>query len=400
MRAVVVGNGLAGTIAAKTIRELDAGSEIIVFAEEKHPYYPRPNLVEFLAGRLPFEKLFAFPADWAERMKIDMRLGVSLKAVHPGGPAVETDGGEIVPCDALLLANGARAAIPPIKGADGPDVYVLRTLDDALEIQKRLEDGGRVAVIGGGLLGLEIARALGESGTSVRVIEFFERLLPRQLDDRGSRILSERIAKMGIDVHLGAVTEEIRADATGLRLRLKDGREYASDIVIAASGVCPRIEPAAAAGLKTRKGVVVDDTLMTGAPGVYAAGDVAEHSGRSYGIIPAAFEQARVAAHNMLGSEKKYEGTVPFTTLKVVGLAVTSVGDVEPESDRDEVLFREQPEEGIYKKILIRDGVVAGAVWMGTRKGAAEIAKLAARKASVKKWKNELLDDAFDFSVV
>lgn len=400
MRAVIIGNGLAGTIAAKTIRELDASAEIIVFAEETHPYYPRPNLIEFLAGRLPYEKLFAFPVEWAERMKIDMRLGVSLKSIDPGGPAVETDGGETVPCDSLLLANGARAAIPPIKGAAGPDVYVLRTLDDALEIRKRLEDGGRAAVIGGGLLGLEIARALGEGGASVRVIEFFDRLLPRQLDDRGSRILSDRIAKMGIEVHLGAVTEEIRAHGTGLLLRLKDGREYASDIVIVAAGVCPRIEPAAAAGLKTRKGVIVDDMLRTDVPGVYAAGDVAEHSGRSYGIIPAAFEQARAAAHNMLGIEKKYEGTVPFTTLKVVGLAVTSVGAVEPESDRDEILFRERPEEGIYKKILIRDGTVAGAVWMGTRKGAAEIAKLAARKASVKKWKNELLDDEFDFSVV
>lgn len=387
-------------MAAKTLRELDASVEIIVFAEEKYPYYPRPNLIEFLGGKLSYEKLFAFPADWQERRRIDIRFETPLTEIHPEKRTVTTSAGEEVSYDALLLANGSQALVPPVRGADRPGVYSLRTLDDAMEIREKLPAEGRAAVIGGGLLGLEIARALRERGASVRVIEFFDRLLPRQLDGRGSRILLDLVEKMGIEVHLGAVTEEILGDEGGLRLRLKGGAEHQAEIVISAAGVRPCIEPAAAAGLKTGKGVIVDDALATSAPGVYAAGDVAEHGGTCYGIIPAAFDQARAVAHNMLGMDMPYKGTVPFTMLKVVGLAVTSVGAVEPETDGDEILVRESRDEGIYKKILIRDGVIAGAVWMGTRKGAVEITRLAARKALVDKWKNELLDDGFDFSVV
>ncbi len=398
MKAVIVGNGLAGTLAAKTLRELDAGVEIDVFGDEAHAYYPRPNLIEFLAGRLPYERLFAFPEGWAERQRIGLHLGEGISRLRPEEKAAETRTGKVVPYDALLLAAGAKASMPPMRGSGLKGVFVLRTLDDAMAIQDCLRGRTRAAVIGGGLLGLEIARALRTRGAEVRVVEVFDRLLPRQLDAAGADILKGQIERTGIVVRLGTVTEEILGDDEVRGLRFEGGGEVEADIVVCAAGVKPDVGLARDAGLKVGRGVVVDDRLRTSRPGIFAAGDIAEHRGRAYGLIPAAFEQCRAAAHNMLDMDLPYEGTVPSATLKVAGLFVTSAGIADPDGPGFEVLTRKSPEEGIYKKVVLREGRLAGAIWMGTKKGAAEIARLVAAAKDVSNVKNELLEEEFDLS--
>lgn len=398
MRTVVVGNGLAGTLAAKTLRELDGGVDIEVIGEESHAYYPRPNLIEFLAGRLPYERLFAFPGTWAERQRIGLHLGVRVTKILTEEKAVVTDSGRIFPYDALLLASGARASVPPLRGGDRKGVFVLRTLDDALAILDYLEGRTRVAVIGGGLLGLEIARALRTRGAEVRVIEFFDRLLPRQLDATGAAILKDQIERTGIAVRLGTVTEEILGDGQVRGLRFKGGDEAEAEVVIIAAGVDPDLELAREAGLRVERGIVVDDRLGTSRPGIFAAGDVAEHRGRVYGIIPASFEQARAVAHNMLSMDLPYQGTVASNTLKVAGLYVTSAGLAVQEEQTSEVLTRQAPEEGLYKKIVLREGRIVGAIWMGTKKGAAEIGRLVAGKKDVSTVKYDLFEESFDFN--
>lgn len=398
MRAVIIGNGLAGTLAAKTLRELDGDVTIDVFGEEAHPYYPRPNLIEFLAGRLPYERLFAFPQGWAERQRIGLHLGVKVSRIRAEEKAIETDSGRTVPFDVLLMANGARASIPSLRGSGRKGVFVLRTLDDALAILGRLEGRTKAAVIGGGLLGLEIARALRTRGAEVRVVEFLDRLLPRQLDETGAGILKDQIERTGIAVRLGTVTEEILGDVEVRGLRFEGGEEVEAEVVVVAAGVKPDIELAANAGLRVERGIMVDDRLRTSLPGVFAAGDVAEHRGRVYGMIPASFEQCRAAAHNMLGRDLPYEGTVSSATLKVVGLDVTSAGVAVPEGPGYKAVTRQVPEEGLYKKIVLREGRLVGAIWMGTKKGAAEICRLAALNKDVSGRENELLEDGFDFS--
>lgn len=398
MRTVVVGNGLAGTLAAKTLRELDGGVDIEVLGEESHAYYPRPNLIEFLAGRLPYERLFAFPGNWPERQRIGLHLGARVSKILTDEKAVVTDSGRIFPYDALLLANGARAFVPPLRGGDRKGVFILRTLDDALAILDYLEGRTKVAVIGGGLLGLEIARALRTRGAEVRVVEFFDRLLPRQLDATGAAILKGQIERMGIAVRLGTVTEEILGDGQALGLRFKGGDEAEAEVVIIAAGVAPDLELAREAGLRVERGIVVDDRLGTSRPEIFAAGDVAEHRGCVYGIIPASFEQARAAAHSMLSLDLPYKGTVPSTTLKVAGLYVTSAGLAVQEERTSEVLTRQTPEEGLYKKIVLREGRIVGAIWMGTKKGAAEIGRLVAAKKDVATVKHDLFEENFDFS--
>jgi nitrite reductase (NADH) large subunit len=398
MKIVIVGNGLAGTLAAKTARELDPEAGIEIFAEEKYAYYPRPNLIEFLAGRLPYEKLFAFPENWNVRQRIDVHLGAKVAKIRPAERTVETGSGGVFPYDALLLASGARAAVPPLTGSGLKGVFVLRTLDDALAILDHLRTHAHVAVLGGGLLGLEIARAIRGRGAEVSVVEFFDRLLPRQLDPAAAGILKHQIEKTGISVRLGAVSREILGAAEVRGIRFESGDEVEADLVVIAAGVKPELALAKDAGLTVERGVVVDERLRTSRPEIFAAGDVAEHQGRVYGIIPASFEQARAAAGNMLGMDMPYSGTVPSNTLRVAGLYVTSAGEVNPEARGHEVLVRSVPEDGLYKKIVLKEGRLVGAIWMGTKKGALEIGRFVALKKDVESRKGDLLEDTFDFA--
>ncbi|MDH4257208.1 MAG: FAD-dependent oxidoreductase [Candidatus Aminicenantes bacterium] len=400
MRVIIVGNGLAGTIAAKTLREQDKQVEVDIFSEEKYHYYPRPNLIEFLAGHLPLEKVFAFPEEWYGKQSINVHLAQPVAKLLPDSKEVETSGGKREKFDFLLLATGSKAFIPPIKGAEKQGVFTLRTLDDAFEIMESIKDHRRVVVIGGGLLGLETARALKTRGAEVEVVEFLDRLLPRQLDVRGAELLKHQIEKMGISIRLGLASEEILGQDKVTGLRFKGGKEIDTDATVVAAGVRADIRLAQEAGLETDKGLIVNDSLQTGVPEILAAGDVIQHAGRVYGIIPASFNQARIAAHNILGHGEKYEGTIPYNTLKVVGIDLTSVGLVNPEDESYEEFRLERAEQGIYKKIVVQDGKIVGLIFLGTKKGVNEISRLISEKKNVEKWKESLLDENFDYSVV
>jgi nitrite reductase (NADH) large subunit len=400
MNVVIIGNGLAGTIAAKTLRETDARAEIHIYAQESVLYYPRPNLIEYIAGRLPYGRLFAFPEAWYADRKIEVRLGTPVERIFASSREIEIGGGRRVSFDALLLANGASSFVPPMSGSERNGVFSLRTLDDAQAILAYAESHPRVAVIGGGLLGLEIARALRVRGAEVDIVEFFPYLLPRQLDPRGGELLKAEIEKSGIRVHLGLATEEILGSPDVRGLRFKGGREIQVDMAIVAAGVRPNLKLAQEAAIQTDRGVVVNDFLETNVPGIYAAGDGVQHKGRTYGIIPASFDQARTVAANILGQKKSYAGTVPSNTLKVAGIQLTSVGLVNPDGGEYEEHRYHNAEEGIYKKIVLLNGQAVGAIWMGTRNGVDGITRAVMKKANVARWKDDLFQETFDFSVL
>ncbi len=399
MKILIVGNGLAGTIAAKTLRELDQRVEIEIYAEEKYHYYPRPNLIEFLAGNLPFEKLFAFPETWFKEQRIAVHLGKPVQKIFPDSNEVEV-AGKRQTYDVLFLANGSYAVIPLFKGTDKKGVFTLRTVEDSLQILDYLKNHQRIVVVGGGLLGLETARALKARGAKVDVVEFFDRLLPRQLDGQGASHLKSQIEKMGIRIHLGLATEQILGQDEVKGLRFKGGKEIMTEMAIVAAGVKPSIQIAKDAGLETDQGLIVDDYLQSSRPKIFAAGDAVQHKGKVYGIIPASFNQARIAALNILGQKKTYEGTVYSNTLKVVGIDLSSIGNVNPEEGTSEQYRKEKKEEGLYKKVVVQDGILVGAIWLGTKKGVNEISRAITQKINVEKWKDSLLEDDFDFSVL
>jgi nitrite reductase (NADH) large subunit len=399
MKAIILGNGVAGTMTARTLRELDSSAEIMIISQERYPYYPRPNLIDFLAGDLPLERIFAFPADWAAKQRIEIQLGKEVTGLNPARMAVEVDRKEWVQGDKIVLATGASPLLPGIPGIDRKGVFSLRTLDDALSLLEFLARGPEVVILGGGLLGLEIGRAILNRGLKqVTVVEYFNRLLPRQLDEIGARLLQSQLEKMGLRFLLGKEAVEISGQETVSQVKFKDGSSLSAGAVVIASGIKPRLELASTAGLAVNRGVLVDDYLQTSQPGIYAAGDVSEHRGRIYGLIPAAFDQARVVAYNLAGQIRKYEGTVPANTLKVAGIFLTSAGQILPEGEGFEVLTRLDEEHGLYKKLVLKDGQLVGAIWLGSKKGSVEITRLVQARKNPGPYKSDLLADDFDFS--
>jgi nitrite reductase (NADH) large subunit len=312
VKYLVAGGWAAGTAAAQYLRKLDPSSEITVVDAESVPYYPRPDLIEYLAGRKSRDQLFVHGANWYGENRITLISARRIVHLHLAEHEVTLDDETVLPYDKLLLANGASPFVPPLPGADQAGVFTLRTLDDADALVARTVPDATAVIVGGGLLGLEAARALAERGAKATVVEFAGRLLPNQLDERSAEMLLEHLRTLGVTVLLSAESQEITTRERGAAgVQLKDGRFTQGDFVLFSTGVRPNVTVAREAGIATGRGVQVDDSLQTSAPDVYAAGDVVEHRGRVYGIIPPCLEQARIAAQNMVSpGAATYEGSI------------------------------------------------------------------------------------------
>jgi len=369
MRHVIVGNGVAGITAATELATRHAG-EIVVYTTERYPYYFRPQLPRFLAGELAQERLFARPPAWYDEQGIRVHLGQAVVRLLPDQHRVVLADGSEVAYDRLLLATGAVPAVPPVEGAGRRGVFTLRTLDDALAIREYAARSRHAVVIGGGLLGLEAARGLLGLGLTVTVLEFFSRLMPRQLDEEGAALFRVLVERLGLQVTLNARTQAFLGDEAVQGVRLEDGREIPAQMVLVCTGVRCNADLAAAAGLTVNRGVVVDTRMSTSVPDIYAAGDLASFNGRSWGIIPQARAQALVAAANMAGEEATYEEVVPSTTLKITGIDLTSCGVAVPEGEGFLELRHTDPAAGIYRKLVLQGDVAVGAIVIGDRDAA------------------------------
>ena len=242
---------------------------------------------------------------------------------------------------------------------------------------------------------MEAARALRALGVGVTVLELAPHLLPRQLDAQGGGLLRELIGAMGIDVVVGAATQAVVGEEWATGVELKDGERIDGDLTLISAGIRSNVDLARSAGLEVNRGVVVDEHLQTSAEDIYAAGDVAEFEGRVYGIIPAALEQARAAALNMLGETSIYQGTMFSNTLKVVGIDCASIGVVHPEGEGYEELM--SIGAGVYKKFVLEDGHLVGAILLGDTKDVAPISRLIRQKADVSAHIEVLLNEGFDW---
>ncbi len=366
MRFVIVGGGVAGITAALELASHKLGT-VEVYSDEEYPYYYRPQLTEFLAGGVTLERLLRRDLTWYKGRGINVYLGCSVSRVEPNAKTITLVDGTTVPYDKLLLATGSVPFVPPLSGSDKPGVYTWRTLADTLELEKWASACGKTIVLGGGLLGLEAARGLLGFCGHVTVLEFFPRLLPRQLDAEGAAVLQRFVESLGINVIVGAQTEAILGERAVSGVRLKDGREFPAGMVLVAAGVRCNARLAQEAGLTVERGIVVDDRMATSAPDIYAAGDVAVYKGYSWAIAPIAQAQGRVAALNMAGEETHYDVVVPSTTLKVVGIEVSSVGTVNPESeDYIEIRARDQAAD-VYKKIVLHEGRIVGSIVINSK---------------------------------
>ncbi len=406
MKFVIIGNGIAGITAARTISAAAPGAHIEIYTDETHPYYWRPRLISLLAGRLSPEDMYVYPPEWYAERGIVVHLGARARGLDISRQRLLLGDGDEVSYDRLLLATGSSPVLPPLAGIEKDGVFTLRSIEDAVAINSRAEEclvaGSREAVlIGGGLMGLESANALRSLGLQVTVLEQGPWLLHKQVDQQGGKVLQEQIEGLGIGFMLGAVPESILGDEAVSGVLLANGISVSTSLLLCSAGVRPRIDLARRAGLAVDRGVLVNDQMRTSATNVYAAGDVAEWEGQLPCIIPVAVEQARVAAGNMVepGSDT-YHGAVPSTTLKVVGLNLTSIGLIAPLEEAYEELRKADPAKGVYKKLVLRDGRIVGAILLGDKKPVSPVIKLIKQGTDVSAHKDRLLDDDFDFEIL
>jgi len=393
---VIIGNGVAGNAAAENIRKLDPEGKIIIFSRESRPFYYVPALPEYLAGEKAADQITLHPQDWYDQRRIDLYLDTRVTQIDAAGKFVETDQGQRFPYDRLLLATGGKAFIPPMPGADSPGVFTLKTLADADRIKQAAAGAQTVVLIGGGLLGLEAGNGLRKLGLKVMVVEFFPRLLPRQMDAAGAAILARQLQDMGFTFYLGAKTQNIAPGPDGLTVNLESGAQLNGGLVLISAGVRPDLSLAQALGLEIDKAVKVDDSMKTSRDGIYAAGDLIEHRGRFYGIWPAAMEQGKVAGAAMAGAAATYEGTLPSNVLKVAGIDLMAAGDIDADG-KLEALVHQNEAQKTYRKLVLQDNLLVGAILLGDIRGSAEIQAAIKQKTDVSRLKGELAQADFDF---
>lgn len=386
---LVIGNGVAGTTAAEAIRQQDPQGSITILSEEDIPFYYRIRLNEFIAGDIGEDKLIAKKDAWYQEQRIDLRINTRITGLDAVAKRLTTETGEALAFDQLLLATGSHSFLPPIKGIDQQGVFSLRHIKDARAILAQAKNVEEVILIGGGLLGLEAGNALRKLGKKVTVVEFFPRLLPRQLDSRGAARLQELMEGMGFTFRLSAMTKTITGShgrAEGIAL--EGGDTLPGQMVVISAGVRPNLELAKTGGLACDKGVKVNDRLETSASDIYAAGDVAEHQGVVSGIWPAAMQQGKVAGANMAGGAAAYQGATMSNILKVAGIDVAAAGNIDAEGRYESQVATS---DTFYKKLVIENNRPIGCVMVGDTRNFNTITRYIMEKRDISTLKNSLL---------
>ncbi len=376
-RLVVVGNGMAGIRAIEEILARGGGDtfDITVFGDEPYGNYNRILLSNVLAGSDDPAEIYLNALDWYADNRIDLRAGVRVVRIDTFAHLVHADDGTSMRYDKLILATGSRSFFPPMTGlwaddktlADG--VFGFRTLDDTASMIAEASTRTKAVVLGGGLLGLEAARGLQNRGLTVDVVHAGPTLMNAQLDDLAGAILRRSVESLGIGVHTGMrTTEVIVSDGRLTGIVFSDGERLDCDMLVIAAGIRPNVGLAQRAGLTVERAIVTDDHMRSvDDDDVYVVGECAQHRGQVYGLVAPLWEQAKVLADHLTGTDVRsaYHGSRVATKLKVAGVDVASMGIKAPEFDDDEFVQYSEPRHGVYKTIVIRDGKLVGATLVG-----------------------------------
>ncbi|MEW6638784.1 MAG: FAD-dependent oxidoreductase, partial [Actinomycetota bacterium] len=365
MKVVVVGNGNAGAALVDGLLAKDAdGVEITLYGDEEVGTYDRVRLSEYMAGAVDLEGLGMRPDAWYEERNVRFRRGVRVEEVDTKGRRVMGADGEWVPYDRLIFATGASASVPPIEGRDKEGVFVFRTVRDVEEMLEAAPE--KSVVIGGGLLGLEAAYGLATRGSGVTVLHRSGHLMSQQLDPAAGRMLGRQIEKLGIDFRLNAHTEEIMGKDRVQGVMLRSGEYLPAEMVVICTGIRPNRGLAGRAGVRANRGILVNEHMETSVENVYAVGECTEYEGQLIGLVAPAMEQVRVVVDTILGKrERVYRGHGAATTLKVAGVDLVSAGDAYGREEDCEAIVSSNPLKGVYRKAVVKDGHVTGAILLG-----------------------------------
>lgn len=390
-KLVVVGAGMA---AARFVEELTNRApnryDILVIGEEPRLAYNRVLLSSVLAGDLSVDDIELKPRRWWQAAGVAALSGVKVTQIDPAARRILLDNGDSLDFSKAVLATGSHAIRLPIEGADLPGVHTFRDVKDVEALAGLEGKGARALVIGGGLLGLEAAYGLARRGVDVTLAHVMDRLMERQLDAAGADILRRLVEEKGVRVLLNADTTRIIGSDRVEGVEFADGRTARIDAVIFAVGIRPNADLARQAGLEVGRGVIVDDGLETSEAGVFAIGECAEHRGVCYGLVEPAYEQGRVLATRLAGQDAFYCGSVVSTNLKVSGVRVFSAGDYLGEDDARRIVCKD-PRMGMYRKLVVRDDRLVGAILIGDTSGAADFLDLIRSGADISSMRDELM---------
>ena len=374
-KIIVIGNGMVGHRFCERMAELDTDKKfhLTVFGEERLIAYDRVKLSSWFETRSE-EKLLLSNTDWYKEQGFELLLNTKVTEIRPEEKTVIDEGGRSHPYDKLILATGSSAFVPPIEGIDKEGVFVYRTIDDLEAITKYANKAKSAAVIGGGLLGLEAAKACMDLELASHVVEFAPRLMPRQLDDSGSDFLCEKLEALGLRIHTATATKEILGNGrvNGM-LFMKAGADAPEvvpiDMIVVSAGIRPRDELAREGGLTVgeRGGIEVNEKLETSNSDIFAIGECALYEGMIYGLVAPGYEMANVVVKNLLGESAEFRGADMSTKLKLIGVDVASFGDAFAETPGARSVVYQNASEGVYKKLIVsEDGrLLLGGILVG-----------------------------------
>lgn len=375
-RLVIIGNGMAGGRFVEEVVSRGGADrfDIVMFGEERHGNYNRILLSSVLAGSHSPDDIFINSLDWYQESGIRLYSGVRAGWIDRVSKSVYAPGGISEPYDQLVIATGSSSYIPPIAdlydddGKFKPGVFAFRSLDDCREMTDYASQASTAVVIGGGLLGLEAARGLMARGLEVHVVHLNSYLMDTQLDQESGGMLREAMESVGLHIHLEKLTTTILGNGHVAGVGFKDGGTLPCDMVVLAAGIRPNVDLAKHAGLQVQHGIVIkDDLSCRNDQDIYAIGECAQHRGRLYGTVSPLWEQADALADRLTGRnpDASYRGSRVSTKLKVMDIDLAVMGDKEPALEGDELVYYSEPRRGVYKKLIVRDGRLAGAILLG-----------------------------------
>ncbi|MCT4618518.1 MAG: FAD-dependent oxidoreductase [Marinisporobacter sp.] len=365
-KIIIIGNNAAGVSAAEAIRERNKVCNVEIISNENIPGYYRPSISKSLLHEIEDHEFYLKPLDWYKENDIELTLNTEVANLKKDTKTIILSNGEEKSYDQLIIATGSHCFMPPIEGNEKSGVFTLRSFDDAKNIKKYAKNIKRAVVVGGGILGLEIGWELTNLGLDLTIIELSNRLLPRQLDEKGSCILEAAIAKQNIKVIKNTLAGSILGDKKVTGVKTKDGEIIECDMVIVSAGIRANKYLAEKAGILTNKGIVVDESMKTSEENIFAAGDVAEFDSINYGIWPEAIEQGKIAGANAVGDPLYYENITPSNVFGGMDINIFSIGDLGRDSEKTyETIELHNSDKDIYQKMYFLNNVFVGGILIG-----------------------------------
>lgn len=365
INVVIIGGGVAAVNVADVVSSKNKKAKITIISKEKFLPYYRTRLTEMLDTEIPLERMEIKKQSWYDERNIKLLLGEEVTSILAQEKSVVISTGEKLSYDSLVIASGARCFIPPFENKELKGVRVVRELQETYDIKEEVKSCKSAVVIGGGVLGLEAAWGLKNVGLDVTVLEVMPRILPRQLDEKGSELLEKLIVEAGVKVEKNVQIQGFEGNEKVEKVILKDGQEIAADIVIISAGIAPNKEFAISSGISVNRGIIVNERMETSIKDIYACGDIAEFNGKIIGLWQVAMEQGKVVGKNICGEESVYQEQIQPLNFEGMNTQLLSIGNIELACDCKELVEDFDADNEVYRKLFFKKGLLTGALLVG-----------------------------------